>query len=576
MKKILNILLLFSAVFSYGQVTINVETNKKDFTENDEVVVNVLLQIMGQNMIQETPLRMFDTSKFDIVGTGSNQNTFIDQKTGFRVNQTIYQYVLKPKKAGKFKIGSASVVVNDKLYYTEPFDIFVAPVEKKVVAESINNDVFLNVELEKNEVYKNQPTVAVLRAYSKNFNNFRKVKNIRLPEQENVNIRPVSYKKSEIEPSGNMSSQVLAVFLIYPKESGNVEVSPVSANISSEQKKIVSNKVKINVKNLPKNSPQHYKNAVGKFDVSIVNRNSDKIEVEKPLHVSVKIDGKGNFSTMDLPKLAESEDYTFYPPKIVKNTVSETSGLHGNIIANYVVIPKKSGPFVISTEHFSFFNPVSKEYVDLGAKAISLVAMSHEEMLAARTPLERVNEYTNTVLETVDNPVIQTNSLKVQHKSTINWRALIINFSLLAASFLAFLMFKNYQKKRGNNANSSNINKGKSLGSIEETEQELRAKIKVELNDYFTYLSTLKDQQDYENFFKTYEEMDHEVRNQHFQNTEADFRSFLEIHKGTQTAEEYRNLTQQIQMEKYAPIHDSEHLNELLERIKNLYSEISK
>ena len=66
-----------------------------------------------------------------------------------------------------------------------------------------------------------------------------------------------------------MASQVIAMFIIFPEEAGNVEIEPVSAMVKTpEINKIISNKVKINVKTLPKDSPENFKNAVGKFQVS--------------------------------------------------------------------------------------------------------------------------------------------------------------------------------------------------------------------------------------------------------------------------------------------------------------------
>lgn len=86
--------------------------------------------------------------------------------------------------------------------------------------------------------------------------NLRKVKNIRLPKDNDLDVYPVSFAKSEIDPSdyGNMSSQVLAIFLIFPNESGYVEVPGASASMSTfaGKNKIISNKVKINVKNFLK------------------------------------------------------------------------------------------------------------------------------------------------------------------------------------------------------------------------------------------------------------------------------------------------------------------------------------
>ncbi len=109
-----------------------------------------------------------------------------------------------------------------------------------------------------------------------------------------------------------------------------------------------------------------------------------------------------------------------------------------------------------------------------------------------------------------------------------------------------------------------------------ETEQEIRELLKTDINDYFGYLENLKDNGEYEKFFVTLEELDQEVRNQYFKGTVAEFKTFLEKHKGSSVAEEYSNLQQKIQMEKYAPVKSGEGLEELLKTIVNLYSQISK
>ncbi len=153
--------------------------------------------------------------------------------------------------------------MNNKIYKTEPFDIFIRDVEKKSVAKNTDHDVFLNMEIEDREIYQDQPTVAVLRVYSKSMDNLRKVRNIHLPEKEDLDVHPISFQKSEIDPAGygNMPSQILAMFIVFPNESGFVEVPSVSASVNSysSKNKIVSNKVKLNVKKLPEGSPESLK-----------------------------------------------------------------------------------------------------------------------------------------------------------------------------------------------------------------------------------------------------------------------------------------------------------------------------
>ncbi len=408
--------------------------------------------------------------------------------------------------------------------------------------------------------------------------NFRKVKNIRLPEQDDLNVYPVSFAKSEIDPSseyGNMASQVLAVFLVFPNEAGYVDVPGVSASVSSfsGRSKVVSNKVKINVKKLPEDAPDCFKNAVGNFKVSFVNISKEKAEIKKPMNVLVKVNGEGNLKNLVLPKIAASPDYEVFAPKITTKVTAGLKGMKGEIAANYIIIPKKAGEIYIKTEHFAFFNPSSEEYVDLGEKTLSVNAFSHEEIMDARTTVEKVNEYTNTLLETVNTPVLKTTSFKVKEKSKFHWNILLANFLILLGLFLAYLIFKNWQKKR---VLIKYNTLPKSLGSISETEIEIRKHQKTDLHDYFSYLENLKDNEEYQKFFETYDEMETEVRKQFFLSSAGDFRNFLEIHEGAAAAAEYTALSQKIQIEKYTPVKSHEGLEELLRAIVNLYSRISK
>lgn len=575
-QKLIYILLILTSVISYGQVSINVNPDKNDYSGKDVVNLTIILEMNGSEYNQQTPIRLPDLSKFNIIGSGSVNNTYIDPESNTVITQRVSQLALEPKQKGKIKVGSVLVTVNNKIYKTEPFEIIVKDIERKPVA-AVSNDVYLNMEIEDRDVYQDQPTLAVLKVYSRNMDNLRKVKNIRLPQQDNINVHPVSFAKSEIDPSGygNMPSQILAVFMVFPNEAGYVEIPSVSASVNSYSHKnnIVSNKVKINVRKLPEGSPEYFKNAVGSFNVSVYNATKDKVEIEKPINVVVKISGEGNLSDMMLPKIAPSPDYEIFAPKITSKVEPGTTGIKGEILASYIIIPKKAGDIFIKTEPFAFFNPASKEYVDLGAETLALNAFSHDQIMEAKSTVEKVNEYTNNFLETVNTPVLKTTSFKVKEKGKLHWNILLTNIAILLGLFIAYLLFKTWQKKR--TLVKENV-PSKSLGSIEETENEIREKLKTDINDYFGYLENLKDSEEYQKFFQTVDELDAEVRSQYFQSSTEDFRSFLESYKGAAVAEEYRNLSQRIQIEKYAPVKSSEGIDELLKAIVNLYSQISK
>lgn len=575
--KIPYILFLFSAIFTYGQVTLAV-SDVKNPRVNQRFNLTVILEISGENMEQETPLRMPDLSKFDIIGSASEQNTVVlDAKKGDVLNQMVYQWVLTPKEAGKIRFGSVLVTVNGKIYKTEPFEINVKDNEKKsAVAEHTNhsNEVYLNLELKKNVVYKNEPAVAVLRAYSKDYDNFRKVSNLQFSPQKNASIKPINYTKSEIETSSGMASQVIGTFMIFPNESGPIAINAFSAVVGNATKptKVSSNRVRLNVKKLPDGMPPNFKNAVGNFEVSVSQTNTDEIpEVDKPLNISVRLSGAGNFGSLDLPKIIDSPDYVFYTPQITTKTVPQKDGLSGDVIAEYVVIPKKAGSISINFENFSFFNPKEVQYTDLGPKSLLLNVKTPGEIADAKSTIEKVNDYTNIVLETVNTPVLQTHNLKIKNKDKINWKIVAGNLGLMVAVLSLFVVLKKRQEKK-----KVKPQQLRSSISIAETEEIIRKKIGHQFDENIEYLKILKENKDFETFFTAYQELNNETKNFFSVTNESEFRNYLEQNKGAHVAEQYRILSEKIQIEKYAPFHTAEHIDLILEAIISFYNEIIK
>ena len=575
--KIPYILFLFSAIFTYGQVTLAV-SDVKNPRVNQRFNLTVILEISGENMEQETPLRMPDLSKFDIIGSASEQNTVVlDAKKGDVLNQMVYQWVLTPKEAGKIRFGSVLVTVNGKIYKTEPFEINVKDNEKKsAVAEHTNhsNEVYLNLELKKNVVYKNEPAVAVLRAYSKDYDNFRKVSNLQFSPQKNASIKPINYTKSEIETSSGMASQVIGTFMIFPNESGPIAINAFSAVVGNATKptKVSSNRVRLNVKKLPDGMPTNFKNAVGNFEVSVSQTNTDEIpEVDKPLNISVRLSGAGNFGSLDLPKIIDSPDYVFYTPQITTKTVPQKDGLSGDVIAEYVVIPKKAGSISINFENFSFFNPKEVQYTDLGPKSLLLNVKTPGEIADAKSTIEKVNDYTNIVLETVNTPVLQTHNLKIKNKDKINWKIVAGNLGLMVAVLSLFVVLRKRQEKK-----KVKPQQLRSSISIAETEEIIRKKIGHQFDENIEYLKILKENKDFETFFTAYHELNNETKNFFSVTNESEFRNYLEQNKGAHVAEQYRILSEKIQIEKYAPFHTAEHIDLILEAIISFYNEIIK
>ena len=571
MKKLFHILFGLLSVITYGQVTVLSEISSKEAKVNEPLVLTIVQEVVGENMEQQSPLRLPDLSKFDVIGNASEQNTYIDQKRGIRVNQIIYQIYLQPKTPGKVKIGSALLTVNGKIYKSEPFDVMVKDGERRADnTDYLSKDVFLNLDVDDKEVYENQPVVAVLRAYSKNFNNFRKVEHIRVSKQNDASIKPISYRKQDIENTdGEYSSQVIATFVIFPEKSGNVEIEPVSALIKSpEINKISSNKVKLNVKTLPKDSPENFKNAVGKFKVAINSTAKDlKAEIGKPIDVLVKISGLGNLDESKLPKILESADYTFFAPKISSSLTTSKDGVKGSVVAKYLLIPKKEGNIKIETEGFAFFNPENNQYIDLGNAFLHLNVLNAKQIAASKTTLDLVDDYTKGVMETVKIPIDKEKDVK---DLSFNFKYIFGNFGIIALGILfLFLLYKLRSKPKNEKVT-------KPITTVTEEEERIRKQLKPDFTSNFNYLKLAKESGNFSQFFKTYEELHAETEVFVENKLNINFKTFLEEYNSAQFNEEYRKLVYAISMEKYAPVHEADNIDELYNNIISIYSEITK
>jgi hypothetical protein len=581
--KLIQILSFLFALNVFGQVTIVGLTDEKEFKQNKKFTITFILQINGNDLVQETPIKLPDFSKFEELGSASDQNTIVDSKTGVMINQIIYQKVLQPKQSGKLKIGSALVQVNGKMYKSEPFDIFVKEADKKSVENNSisknNNDLFLNVEIKDKEVYQFQSTVAVIKVYSKDYDQFRKVTNVQLPHSKAVDVEIINTKPSEIEPSEefpNFLSQTIAEYSITPNQPGKIEVPNAVAVFKNNGKnhRLISPKSKISVNNLPENSPANFKNAIGNFEVSLTKNSTEEFqEVGKPIDIFLKISGEGNLHKLSLPVLYPSSNYQFYPPKITKNIISNGNSYQGEIVAHYILVPKKSGEITLKTDHFSYFDNDKKQYFDLGNIVLPLNILTSEQFENTKSTLEKMNNYTNTVLDKVENPILKTADLKVDESSKINWKFVWINLALVFGLFyFSFIVNRFIKAKKSSKPTSKTL--PKPIGSVAETELEIRKNKKTDFQSYYNYFELLASKNSDEVFLKSYQDFFTEVQQDFQTKYHTTLQEYLETNDKQEYLLEFSLLNKKLEMEKYNPYKNSESLQELSQAIKIFYKKI--
>ncbi len=577
--RIVYIFCLLLSVISYGQVNIALQTDKKEYGLNELIEVSVVVEINGTDFVRESPIQLPDFSKFYDRASGSTSNVVMDPETNTAVAQMIYQVVLQAKEAGTIKIGSALVRVSGKTYKTEPFDIIV--VDRGIAmapTPKVQNDLFVNMEVKDREVFANEPTVAILRAYSKDFNNLRKVGEVIFTNQHNIDVHPVSLVKSEIELNSrsHMHSQVIAVYLLYPKEPGRIEVQPAIVKLKdpTSKDKIKTNKIPLNVKKLPLDRPEGFHNAVGNFHVEVSNNLTDtKAELHKPIDVFVKIKGEGNLTENILPQIIETPDYKVFPPKIEKKVKAGEDGLHGSIEAHYVIIPQKPGQINIKTAGFAYFNPANEQFVNLGQKNFALHILTETQIQEAKSTIDKVSDFGTNVLENV--PILSTvTNTSTKAKSQWSFKNLFLEYYpsigfVLGILTVSLLFFKKLKTKESPIVNVQPIE------NVSEVEDRIRSHQKIDIDSTISDLDSLLASEDYDGYIEQSLILFQDIENQYVDKEGVRFFDYVSQEFGVQTAENLRNIKQTITIEKYAPVHLKHTFEELHNEFRVILNKIA-
>jgi batD len=549
-------------IFGYGQVTLLSETDTKEYQVREPFNLSIGLEIIGENYQQQSPVRLPDLSKFEILGNATESVAAIDPETGNVVRQVLYHLILQPKHAGKTRIGSALVQVNGKTYKSEPFEILVRDGKRK--HDAWGRSVSMVMEVLDKEVYENQPVNVVLKlkANPHNYLDFRKVNQIKLP-QKTKNIYIVNLKREDIEIDKNdeTAMQVIASFVVVPEKDGNLFVSPATALFNEER--ILSNPLKIHVKKLPEGAPRGFKNAVGKFDLEI-EIPKEEVEVNQPMDVFVKLKGKGNIIGAELPKIVESDDYTILKPtQKIEVKESEHSGEKTD---HYVIIPKKEGEITIRYENFAYFDIDEKQYQTINSDDIKILSLSKEAMDSPTSTLGKMMDDTGHILKKVN--LLPVSEEENEEESFDYGR--FVGMGLLVFGSLLAIYFFTFRKKKPKQWNS--VQEDDKITTIAETEELLKDNISIGKEYYFGALKNAADKGDSAGFFENYQELHTEAENQIKRLKNQTISEFLEEIENADFVKDFEQFRTEIQEAKYAPVHEG--LYEFYNDIVKFYTKI--
>ncbi|MDP1623744.1 MAG: BatD family protein [Bacteroidales bacterium] len=145
-----------------------------------------------------------------------------------------------------------------------------------------------------------------------------------------------------------------------------------NSGISNVEKKLKSNPLIIMVKPLPEEGkPADFSGAVGSFTFQ---SEVDKTRLKTNEAVTLKctVSGKGNIQLIDKMDVVFPPDFENYEPKVTSNVQTSASGISGNQVFEYLLIPRKPGKFTIKPIIFIYFDLDKNRYVSLSSPEFNL------------------------------------------------------------------------------------------------------------------------------------------------------------------------------------------------------------
>ena len=350
-----------------------------------------------------------------MVLSGPNQSTSMQIINGSVSASLSYSFYLQPKNIGKYTIGSATIKYKGNPYRTDPIAIQVekgsssgsgTQQNKGGNSSDISNDeiaqnVFVRATADLQKAFMGQQVTVTYKLYTR----------LSIASQMSISKLPQypGFWAEELETPGNISFTtetyegkkyrvgVLKKVALFPTQTGELKVTPFELDVPVQiQKKRKSNNVfddffndpffgmgqtidftaksnslKINVQPLPSaNVPDSFNGAVGDFSMnSEVDKRTTK--TNEPVTMKLTINGTGNISLLDMPKINLPAGFEQYEPK-VNEQINRTTRISGKKTAEYLIVPRDAGKKEIPSVKFSYFDISKKSYVTLNTPAYSL------------------------------------------------------------------------------------------------------------------------------------------------------------------------------------------------------------
>lgn len=319
-------------------------------------------------------------------------------------------------------------------------------------------DLFIKVSANKKRVHEQEPILLTYKVYTlvdltqlegkmPDLTGFH-TQEIPLPQQKSFHIERVNGRPYKCV--------TWSQYVMYPQMTGKLEIPSITFNGTVIQQNrnvdpfeaflnggsgyievkraIKAPGVTIQVDPLPQR-PSNFSGGVGKFNIS-AQLNKSEVKANEPITIRVIIGGTGNLKLIKQPQVKFPKDFDTYDAKITDKTKLTANGVEGNMIYDFLAVPRNQGSYVIP--------PIEFVYYDIEANAYKTVRTQEFRLDIAKGDgnANAAVDYSN--LKDKDIHPIKEGEIEIQdindifYNSTAYWIILSLLFVIFASVLIIF------------------------------------------------------------------------------------------------------------------------------------------
>lgn len=323
-----------------------------------------------------------------------------------------FTYILCAVKKGTYTIPAAHIAVNGKRLTSKAVKVSVTGTARQNSSPKMHNDaddqpqlrdagtpisgndLFIKVSANKRRVHEQEPVLLTYKVYTlvdltslegkmPDLTGFH-TQEIPLPQQKSFHVERVNGRAYRCV--------TWSQYVMYPQMTGNLTIPSITFNGTVIQqnrnvdpfeaflnggsgyvevkRSIKAPSMTIQVDPLP-TRPANFSGGVGTFNIS-AQLNKKEVKANEPITIRVIVSGTGNLKLIKQPVINFPKDFDKYDAKVTDKTKLTSNGVEGNMIYDFLAVPRNQGKYVIPAIEFTYFDVSSNAYKTIKTQPFNL------------------------------------------------------------------------------------------------------------------------------------------------------------------------------------------------------------